>query len=124
MGARALIPARRRHCGSVFHYPLLSSQPLPVPCQRLPPVTRYINRRVAMAGPESLFSADLISPEVAAALPEGYKLRALRKSDYDTGFLDCLRVLTTVGDITKEDFEAQFRRMGQNETYYIIVIED
>ncbi|PHH76758.1 hypothetical protein CDD80_1244 [Ophiocordyceps camponoti-rufipedis] len=77
-----------------------------------------------MAADEGLFSADLICPKVAGALPEGYKLRALRKSDYDDGFLDCLRVLTTVGDISKSDFEAQYERMRRQESYYIIVIED
>lgn len=71
-----------------------------------------------------LFSDDLISPAVAAALPEGYKLRALRKSDYDAGFLDCLRVLTTVGDITEEGFHKQFDNMVAQESYYIVVIED
>lgn len=52
------------------------------------------------AGP--LFSTDLISPEVLAALPEGYSCRPLEKKDYHNGFLDVLRVLTTVGDITEE----------------------
>ncbi|EQK98476.1 acetyltransferase [Ophiocordyceps sinensis CO18] len=77
-----------------------------------------------MAAEDGLFSPNLISPEVVAALPEGYKLRALRKSDRDTGFLECLRVLTTVGDISQADFEAQYDRMGQQGGYYIIVIED
>jgi len=49
-----------------------------------------------------LFSEDLISPEVAAQLPEGYKIRPLQRSDYAAGFLDVLRVLTTVGDVTEE----------------------
>jgi len=49
-----------------------------------------------------LFSTDLISPEVLKALPEGYGCRPLEKKDYANGFLDVLRVLTTVGDITEE----------------------
>lgn len=77
-----------------------------------------------MAAPEGLFLSSLLSPEVAAALPSGYRLRALRKSDYDSGFLDCLRVLTTVGDIARGDFEAQYERMTALESYYIAVIED
>lgn len=32
-----------------------------------------------------LFSADLISPEVAAVLPDGYIMRPLRRSDYHRG---------------------------------------
>lgn len=48
-----------------------------------------------------LFSPELVSPEVLAALPEGYKCRPLQRADYHNGFLDVLRVLTTVGDVTE-----------------------
>lgn len=72
-----------------------------------------------------LFGDDLISPEVAAALPTGYKIRALRQSDYAAGFLDCLRVLTTVGDITEDQFAERFQWLGrQDGSYYVLVIED
>lgn len=72
-----------------------------------------------------LFGEDLISPEVAAALPTGYKIRALRQSDYDAGFLDCLRVLTTVGDITADQFAERFEWIRkQDGSYYVLVIED
>ncbi len=78
-----------------------------------------------MAAEEGFFSADLVSPEVAAALPEGYTIRALRKSDYSTGFLDCLRVLTTVGDISEAHFEERYSWLArQDGGYYILVIED
>lgn len=74
---------------------------------------------------QGLFTADLLSPEVQAALPEGYQLRELRRSDYDTGFLDCLRVLTTVGEISKEKFEEQYNWMSRQEGgYFILVVED
>ncbi|KAF5023657.1 hypothetical protein F66182_4277 [Fusarium sp. NRRL 66182] len=73
---------------------------------------------------EGIFSADLLSSEVKAALPEGYTLRALRKSDFDSGFLDCLRVLTTVGDVTEADFAKQYDDMAAAGSYYIIIIED
>ncbi|SPJ79875.1 probable glucosamine-phosphate N-acetyltransferase [Fusarium torulosum] len=73
---------------------------------------------------EGIFSADLLSPEVKAALPEGYTLRALRKSDFNSGFLDCLRVLTTVGDITEAEFVKQYDNMAAAGSYYIIIIED
>jgi hypothetical protein len=49
-----------------------------------------------------LFSSDLISPEVLAQLPEGYSCRPIQQSDYHNGFLDVLRVLTTVGDVTED----------------------
>lgn len=72
-----------------------------------------------------LFSSDLLSPDVAAALPEGYKLRALQRSDYGSGFLDCLRALTTVGEITREQFEERYSWIARQEGgYFILVIED
>jgi hypothetical protein len=49
-----------------------------------------------------LFSSDLISPEVLAQLPEGYSCRPIQRDDYHKGFLDVLRVLTTVGDVSEE----------------------
>ncbi|EEU47623.1 uncharacterized protein NECHADRAFT_35450 [Fusarium vanettenii 77-13-4] len=73
---------------------------------------------------EGIFSANLLSPEVKAALPDGYTLRALRKSDFDSGFLDCLRVLTTVGEISEADFAKQYDDMAVAGSYYIIIIED
>ncbi|KAK8023837.1 hypothetical protein PG993_011903 [Apiospora rasikravindrae] len=73
---------------------------------------------------QGLFSSDLINPEVQAALPAGYTARALRLSDYDAGFLDCLRVLTTVGEISKEAFTERYNWMAKNDSYYLLVIED
>lgn len=73
---------------------------------------------------DGLFSESLISPDVSASLPQGYQLRALRRTDFNSGFLDCLRVLTTVGDISEEKFQKQYDNMVAREDYYIIVIED
>lgn len=70
-----------------------------------------------------LFSASLISPEVASALPTDYSIRPLRRSDYAAGFLDVLRVLTTVGDISEEAFSGRFDEM-RNSGYHILVILD
>ncbi|KAI5239417.1 acyl-CoA N-acyltransferase [Aureobasidium subglaciale] len=60
---------------------------------------------------DSLFSPDLISFEVATALPEGYTIRPLKKSDYHAGFLDVLAVLTTVGDVSEQEFNERFEEM-------------
>ncbi|KAK4682982.1 Glucosamine-phosphate N-acetyltransferase-like protein [Podospora pseudoanserina] len=74
---------------------------------------------------QDLFSADLLSPSVQAELPEGYKLRALRSEDYEHGFLDCLRVLTTVGDISRQEFDERYQWLAkQDGTYFILVVED
>ncbi|KAL1862743.1 Glucosamine-phosphate N-acetyltransferase-like protein [Diaporthe australafricana] len=80
----------------------------------------------ATAAPDAgHFGDELISPDVTKALPDGYKIRALRQSDFHAGFLDCLRVLTTVGDITEEQFAERFEWIGrQDGGYYILVIED
>jgi glucosamine-phosphate N-acetyltransferase len=77
-----------------------------------------------MAAEQGLFSPELISPEVSAALPDGYRLRPLRRTDRE-GFLDCLRVLTTVGDISETDFEERYNWLAKQEgSYYILVVED
>lgn len=74
---------------------------------------------------EPLFSPHLISPTVLAALPEGYTCRPLRKSDYHSGFLDVLRVLTTVGDISEEAWNERYEWMSKrNDEYFLMVIVD
>lgn len=93
----------------------------------------------------ALFSQSLISPEVTAMLPEGYTIRPLRRSDYHggmwstfshwllsrgidlilLGFLDTLRVLTTVGEPTIEEFNTRYDFLAsRNDTYYVLVICD
>ncbi len=74
---------------------------------------------------DMLFSPSLISPTVHAALPEGYSMRPLQKSDFDNGFLDVLRVLTQVGEVTKEEFEERFEQMRAGSGgYHVLVILD
>ncbi|EME87379.1 uncharacterized protein MYCFIDRAFT_47825 [Pseudocercospora fijiensis CIRAD86] len=74
---------------------------------------------------DALFSPGLISPQVTSALPEGYSIRPLQRSDFDCGFLDVLRVLTQVGDVTKEEFEKRFDEMRAGAGgYHILVILD
>jgi glucosamine-phosphate N-acetyltransferase len=74
---------------------------------------------------EPLFSPSLISPEILSILPVGYTARPLRRSDFHLGYLDVLRVLTTVGDISEsmwnERYDYLFKR---NDEYYMIVICD
>ena len=38
-------------------------------------------------------------------------MRPLRKSDYGAGILDVLRVLTSVGDVSRERWEGRFEYM-------------
>jgi glucosamine-phosphate N-acetyltransferase len=75
-----------------------------------------------MAASQSLFSPDLISPEVATALPAGYTIRPLQKADYHAGFLDVLAVLTTVGHVSEEEFNQRFGDIQPSGGYHILVI--
>ncbi|KIW10588.1 hypothetical protein PV08_11552 [Exophiala spinifera] len=78
-----------------------------------------------MTASEGLFPNSLISDEVKASLPEGYTVRSLERTDFAKGFLDCLRVLTWVGDLTEEEFYERYDEMNTQGkgTYYLIVIE-
>ncbi|CAG9763666.1 unnamed protein product [Ceutorhynchus assimilis] len=53
-----------------------------------------------------------------------FLVRPLRIDDYDKGFLQLIVQLTTVGDITKAQFEAQFLKMQKAGCYFVTVIED
>ena len=78
-----------------------------------------------MASEIQLFSADLISPSVLAALPEGYVARPLQRTDFKERHLDVIRDLAYVGDITEEMWIERFDLMHSCKgTYYIVVIVD
>nr|CAG4644375.1 EOG090X0FKI [Lepidurus arcticus] len=56
---------------------------------------------------------------------ENIHIRPLHINDYEKGFLQILSQLTVVGDISREEFEAQFEVMKSSpETYYVTVLED
>jgi len=56
---------------------------------------------------------------------DGFVVRPLSSKDYDRGFLDILGQLTSVGQITKEQFLEHFHEMRLcPNTYYITVIVD
>ncbi|KAI2787170.1 Glucosamine 6-phosphate N-acetyltransferase [Penicillium oxalicum] len=72
-----------------------------------------------------LFSSSLISPEIISILPTDYTIRPLRRSDYQRGYLDVLRVLTTVGDISEEAWNQRYDWIAsRNDEYYMLVICD
>ena len=72
-----------------------------------------------------LFTDHLISPEVQAALPPGYTIRPLRRSDYHRGYLDVLRVLTTVGEVTDDKWNERYDWIStRNDEYYLLVVCD
>lgn len=72
-----------------------------------------------------LFPSSLISPAVSSALPETYKIRAVQRSDFHRGYLDVLRVLTTVGEITEDSWNKRFDWLAtRNDEYYLLVVVD
>jgi len=78
-----------------------------------------------MASEIQLFSSDLISPAVLAALPKGYTARPLQRTDFREGHLDPIRDLAYVGDITEEQWIERFDLMHKcTGTYYTVVILD
>ena len=75
--------------------------------------------------PIPLFDSSLISQSVLSTLPEGYTVRPLQKSDYQKGFLDVLKVLTKVGDISEEAWNERYDWMKAREgDYFILVVLD
>lgn len=77
-----------------------------------------------MADREPLFSPSLLSKEVVSSLPAGFSIRPLRREDFKKGYLDCLRVLTWVGDLTEEEWNSRFDEMARaTGTYYLLALE-
>ncbi|KAL0239305.1 hypothetical protein PCE1_004992 [Barthelona sp. PCE] len=56
-------------------------------------------------------------------LPENIIIRALEVSDYDKGFLQVLEQLTTVGDISREEFENRFNLMVNGGSRVFVAID-
>uniref|UniRef100_A0A8R1HY13 glucosamine-phosphate N-acetyltransferase n=1 Tax=Caenorhabditis japonica TaxID=281687 RepID=A0A8R1HY13_CAEJA len=69
--------------------------------------------------PVSLFDEILLPINIKA--PEGFCLRALRDNDF--GYLELLKQLTSVGHVTKNDFEQRFLSMKKANSYYVVVLE-
>lgn len=79
-----------------------------------------------MSAPNTpLFSASLIAPEAVAAFPAGYEIRPLQKGDYAKGFIECLRDLTWMADVTEAEFNERYDEMdtGGKGPYYYLVVE-
>jgi len=72
-----------------------------------------------------LFSASLIPSSIQSELPSGYKIRPLERTDYGLGFLDILRVLTAVGDITEEAWTERYDWMAaRSSEYFVVCVEN
>ncbi|KAK2843077.1 hypothetical protein Q7C36_011292 [Tachysurus vachellii] len=65
------------------------------------------------------------SPPISPLQPgDGLVLRPLRPADLDRGLYKVLSQLTHAGDVTKEQFRANFEHMKKTGDYYVIVVED
>ncbi|KAI9584560.1 probable glucosamine 6-phosphate N-acetyltransferase [Glossina fuscipes] len=66
------------------------------------------------------------NPFISAACPgeTWLKVRPLKDSDFDRGFLQLLSQLTHVGPVTRTQFLTRFSQMKSTGDYYVTVIED
>lgn len=72
-----------------------------------------------------IFPPSVIPTDVSSSFPDGFTIRPVRKADFKNGYLDCLRVLTWVGDdITEEEWGERYDEMERaGGTYYLLAIE-
>jgi len=78
--------------------------------------------RIDMSQAKCTFKPEVSS---ASAPAEGFIVRPLSSKDYDRGFLEILSQLTSVGNISKDQFTEQFNDMRRcSNTYFITVIVD
>uniref|UniRef100_A0A1I7U3N9 glucosamine-phosphate N-acetyltransferase n=1 Tax=Caenorhabditis tropicalis TaxID=1561998 RepID=A0A1I7U3N9_9PELO len=68
-----------------------------------------------------LFNENLIP---TGGIPEGIRARALRSPDDMDQYLKLLEQLTSVGYLSKNDFEQRFATMKTAESYFIVILED
>ncbi|CAI4226303.1 unnamed protein product [Auanema sp. JU1783] len=71
-----------------------------------------------------LFSPALLK-EFKGQVPDGIRIRPLKTSDYHDGFLEVLAQLTSVGQISEDDFLSRFETMRTKpQSYYVVVLEN
>lgn len=71
-----------------------------------------------------LFSPSLLSSSSSSSSPAGFTIRPLQRDDYQRGYLDCLRVLTWVGDLSRAEWAQRYDEMvAAAGTYYLLVVE-
>lgn len=73
-----------------------------------------------------LFSPSVLPADIAAEgfMPTGFTIRPLQKNDFAKGYLDCLRVLTWVGDLSEGEWSQRYDEMASaTGTYYLLAIQ-
>jgi glucosamine-phosphate N-acetyltransferase len=75
-----------------------------------------------------LFNAELLGEFATREIPSisdsKFKMRPLEEGDYDKEICETLSQLSTVGPLTREEFQSVFRSWKAAGFYYTIVIED
>ena len=71
-----------------------------------------------------LLSQDDIGEQVSLVEKQGFILRPLDRKDFTRGYLDLLKHLTTVGEVSEQKFNETFRLMKTHGTYYIVTVVD
>jgi len=80
-----------------------------------------------LTGLDTLQSTQIpFPPGLTVANPgEGLRVRPLCVGDWDRGFLELLGQLTTVGEISRDQWEDRFSEMKTGTgTYFVVVVED
>jgi len=78
---------------------------------------------------ENLYDPELLKPlqcvQDLSAKNETFYIRPLQSDDFSRGYVDLLKQLTSVGDVTESEFKARFMELkSSNGTYYNTVIVD
>ncbi|KAL9089625.1 MAG: hypothetical protein Q9165_005657 [Trypethelium subeluteriae] len=91
-----------------------------------PPSTPALGTVETLSDPnEPLFDPELVSVEVEAKLPEGYRLRPLERADYDRGFLMVQSCLSSVGHVSEAKWNERVEWLRQmKDTYYVLCVVD
>merc|ERR1712083_882136 len=99
-----------------------------MPCPTQPASTVAVNASSSVihcsgSGRDYLFPACELP--ACHQLEAGLIIRPLAREDYNAGFLQLLSQLTSVGEVSPDEWESQFSAMVANQgTYYVVVVED
>ena len=74
---------------------------------------------------QPIFSTHLVSPNVAANLPNGYQIRPLCCEDYDRGYMDVMRLVGETGWVSECKWRERCEWLrSMSSTYFIVVITE
>lgn len=83
-----------------------------------------LRRFIAHVGTASAATLSAAAVITVASVPHNVEIRPLQSTDYDKGFPAILGQLTTVGNVSREDFERRLREIQSNGLIHVRVVED